>query len=211
MKSDREFLDGIYQKAKQYVEPSSRKWREYRVLSGLAACLLICVLGISWIYIEKKEDLTQSAESNSADENVAARTVRSLEEEEQIPKAYSMDEQPIDPDLIVAGQVTSLFEKEEEAVAEFMVKKCFYGTWEKETLIVKNTSSFQVGDSLLLVLGRQSDDWFLLMNEENSYYRYHKETQTDTIYQGLDGLYYTPAQIIEKWIESSEEEEHGIQ
>lgn len=203
MKSDREFLDGIYQKAAQYLEQPSQQWKKYRVFSGLAACLLICVLGISWIYTGKK--------GNVDSENIGVKNAKNSEEEAMVPRVLSLDTQSIsnNPTLIVAGQISAIFEEKEKMIAEFLVEDCFYGIWKEETLMIENTTLFQVDDQLLLVLNK-IDDKFFLAGEEGSIYRYVSGTGEEALYQSLDGFLSTPKEIITGWVKPSEEE-HGIQ
>lgn len=203
MKSDREFLDGIYKKAAQYLEQPSKGWKKYQVFSGLAACLLICVLGIGWLYTGKKENIDSK--------NIGVKNTKNSEEEAMVPRVLSLDTQPINnnPTLIAAGQINSILEEEGKKIVEFLVEDCFYGIWEEETLMIESTTLVQVGDQLLLVLNK-IDDKFFLVDEGDSIYQYVSGTGEEALYQSLDGFLFTPKEIIKGWVKTSEEE-HGIQ
>lgn len=228
MKSDREFLDGIYQKAAKYSEPRKKIRGQYQMLSGLAACLLLCILGIGVIYTRQKAGNKEALEQEGV---VAARSLAEMEQDSPAPKTFSLDNEGIataqvDPEatmqklptLIVAGSIAALLE--EGTAAEVLVEDCYYGTCPDTSLqikYIKNNAEeeigvlFSEGEQVLLILTGEEDGWFLLTDGQDSKYQYVSGIGESAIYKGQDGFSGTPEEIKEKWIHPLEEENYGIQ
>lgn len=221
MKSDREFLDGIYEKAAQYKRPQKQRKVPIQILSRIAACFIICILGISVFVLQrdskpqelKVEPRSTMVEPNSQD----IEPINTSEERIEKAQPFAARRTGNIAELIVTGNVTELYEQEGISYAKFKVNECFYGECDTSELNIiltleeeekkekengksqnkeENTVSFKIEDKLLLLLSKMEDGTCFLPDGSASKYTYLSGEGESAVYESKDGSKITPSQLI---------------
>ena len=201
MKSDREFLDGIYEKAAKYQDMPKEETTEkiaFRkrifpaITTGLTACALFAVVLIGKnIGIFNKNDM--------AEEDLASRTrgASEMTEEQAEPYGVSTAEYTAEAGLWVSGVVENVTSTDEQITISFLVNTDYSGMLSAgEVVTIETSRSSLLEESDALNVGAQdifciervvdADDYKLFDTEENVYL-YAGEEEGEAVYVSLLG------------------------
>lgn len=207
MKTDREFIEGIYQKAEfqKERELSSVKEscflrllrfnRENKRIPAFAASMATFV--VFALVLFTSQDAGKSPDINHAG-NLNIRTMDEQNSEGiSNVSAYELGEETVAGDFTVQGEIVDIIDTKDQKCIEIKVTRllCGEGTPERITIteglplnmITKVTKGTNVIASVTPILGQED---YALMNE-NSIYVYSKEENNQKVYEALDGTIVT--------------------
>lgn len=206
MKSDCEFLDGIYAKAahleedigKQTFFQKVRLWKHrYRQQAALVAggflCALLLVVGIN-------KRIGHISEGNIENGNISRYTRGNqggnLEKSNMSVDDLSKDisSEGLSGDLKIFGRITDMYVESGKFYADILVEQddnsgFNYGTitflYKKQDL--SDDFLFTVGEEVIVVLTKQSDSRYILTNIGDNLYLLSKDNMEEKIYESYSG------------------------
>lgn len=210
MKSDREFLDGIYEKAARYQDASSKEKQEHVsfrrrfspiITTGLTACALFAgvIVGKN-IGIFNKNEI--------AEEDLASRT-REASEITKTPSGFydvSKAQYAADAALKAAGVVQDVEMDEERITIHFLIKEDYTGNLTSDSLVtitasrsslIEESDLMQAGEQAILCLEPAEDkESFQFSSPEEDIYLYAGEEDGEAVYESLTGIRHTTQDFI---------------
>lgn len=196
MKSDREFLDQIYEKAKQYDFAASHdkklnKWKGYgnnkngfQILVSI--CLTIAVLAISLAVIRYSKE---TIPGDAADPlPISRRSIVPFDVEPEIETIKTT------ADLVLTGQVERNYEENGIAYSEILIDTCYLGEYLLPKISVINTiletenyRIFAEKEKILIFLSTASDGTYKLTDTLNGKFTYSSNSDNQGLYTANDG------------------------
>lgn len=194
MKSDKEFLDGIYEKAKQYKDENlyleenhDKKYYHYlkpALITGflLASCITL-VLTVNLRNNNKVEPI------NDSDSPGKIRSITPVEQHIPSPSNFSLD---IDSNvMILEGRIKNIDSKNKTFTLNDII------IYEGDVIVDKEEvvyfSDFNIDNISLeenqkiLVFVKETEDKFYLENGDYSIYTHMEEGSDFDLYEGIDG------------------------
>lgn len=190
MKSNREFIDGIYEKAKSHsvIEHEYRKksWGRKSYLSIAAFLLLVCISIPTFRYSRIHSNSNGNNENN-------INPISLTEENQPITRSVRGIESAEEDVSVVLGEVLQI-EDEEYMQAKIQIDRVFEGQVE-DTIWVQchmdessNQAIFEVGEKVLLYLVKTESNDYELTDPFYGKYTLVDDNKGNEIYESQDGI-----------------------
>ena len=221
MKSDREFLDGIYVKAAEYeknIKQSNNKQTFFQKMSvwqrktrlqtafgaGIALCTLLLVAGVSKMFHNSSE------QKNKDNVNLSNYTLDDAGEngDTNNVSAYDLTKErtaPINTTILKAfGQITTMYEEEGSAFAGLFISRSNQKEIENQTITMSYNIEeatediiFGIGEEIIVFLSPDSKGSYVLTDIKENLYRLSNKEAEEKVYISSTGKGMTVVEITE--------------
>ncbi|MBE5960739.1 MAG: hypothetical protein E7256_05040 [Lachnospiraceae bacterium] len=197
MKSDREFLDGIYKKAASYQDLSLEEKTGSKtfgrrffpaVTTGLTACALFVLVLVG-------KNTGMLGKNEMAEEDLASRTREASEITETPSELYGMSEAhyAAESALVVSGIIQNIERQSEQVIIQFLTEEAYTGTISSGSLVTITAPYSSILEesegrkAILCVTLTEDGEGYMLSNTQDDIYLYAGEEDGEAVYESLSG------------------------